>query len=78
MILKILLQFLVIPSALAIIMYLLVHFQLLLFHKLLKVDLSDNLRKRICITTSISSFVAAIILIFINNYMKLHLNTGSV
>ena len=72
-----LIKFFAAPLAVAVIMYVLVHLQLLFLHKLLNVELSHKIRSRICIATFISSFLAVILLVVLKEYFKLHLNTGS-
>ncbi|MBD3313165.1 hypothetical protein GF345_01860 [Candidatus Woesearchaeota archaeon] len=75
---SLIIKFFFVPLIVSGIMYVLVHFQLLFFHKLLKMDISPRFSKKICFATALSSFVAAIILLLIDDYLRLHLNSGGV
>lgn len=78
MLLQSIIKFFVAPLAIAVIMYIFVHFQFLILHKFLRVELSRRLRMTICVATFALSFIGAIFLILLNEYFRLHLNTGTV
>lgn len=62
-------KYLFLPLGIAAVMYVLVHFQLLLMHKLLDFGLTHRKRTRINIMTFFSVFFAVILLMLIRDYL---------
>lgn len=64
-----LLKYLLLPLGVAAVMYVLVHFQLLLLNRLLDMGLTHRKRTRINIMTFISVFFAVVALVLIRDYL---------
>lgn len=64
------LKYIGMPLAVAVIMYVIVHLQFLILHKLLRVDLSHKTRTSIGIIGFIFFFLAAFLLVCFNEYLK--------
>ena len=62
-------KYLFLPLGIAAAMYVLVHFQLLLLHKLIDMGLTHRKRTRINIIAFFSTFFAVIALILVRDYL---------
>jgi len=65
-----LVKYLLLPLGVAALMYVLVHFQLLLMHKLVDLGLTHQKRTRLNLIAFFSTFVAVIILVILNDWLK--------
>ena len=73
-----LLRFILLPILIGAVMYSVVHVQMLIISKLIKVEITRQSRARLCISAFIISSIAALILMGVNEYFRLHLNNGGI
>ncbi len=77
MVLRSILVFAAIPVLAGGVFYAFTHLQLFALHKILRIDSSAKLRKRLCIAAFFTASAASFLLVCLNEYFRLHLNNGS-